>query len=318
LPPKIRSLLASMRDRHLVVVHDTPSSRIPWEALQVREGRGDSPALNGTPATAPKTWAPALACGLSRRYLAGNLSIAKWLESRRDDGFLDILLVSNPTGDLPGAEKEGAVLAKAFGSGSAIRIREIRGPEARRDRLLEEFSSGRYDVIHYAGHAFFDPQVPSKSGIICAGREPLTGADLTKIGNLPSLIFFNACEAGKIRRGGDPKGTGELPIATRLARSTGFAEAFLRGGAANYVGTYWPVGDDSALLFASTFYGEILKGSTVAMALLRGRKALFDHQFFDWADYIHYGSADFVVKTANRAATAAAAASAPPPPVPNA
>jgi hypothetical protein len=104
-----------------------------------------------------------------------------------------------------------------------------------------------------------------------------------RLSSLLCLIFFNACEAG--------------------------------GGAANDVGTYWPVNDDSATLFASTFYGEIFRGETVAMSLLRGRKALFEHQYVDWADYIHYGNPDFVVKAANREAraTAAAPAVAPPP-----
>ncbi|MEO8183939.1 MAG: CHAT domain-containing protein [Deltaproteobacteria bacterium] len=75
------------------------------------------------------------------------------------------------------------------------------------------------------------------------------------------------------------------------------AEAFLRGGAANYVGTYWPVGDEAAKLFAKTFYGELLAGNTVALALLAGRTALHDAGEVDWADYIHYGNPDFVVKT---------------------
>jgi pimeloyl-ACP methyl ester carboxylesterase len=296
LPANVRTLLAGMPDRHLVVVHDAPSARIPWETLHLRP----TPPPRAGNGVRPAGWAPALGCGLSRRYLAGNLSIAKYLEGRKDDGFLDVLLVTNPTGDLPGAESEGNRLSRALGTGSAVRIREIRGAEATRARLLEEFGAGRYDVIHYAGHAFFDPRAPSQSGIICAGEEPLTGADLTRIGNLPSLVFFNACEAGRIRRGADPRDKAKLTVAARLTRSTGFAEAFLRGGAANYVGTYWPVGDDSALLFAATFYGAILQGSTVAAALLAGRRALHDARHFDWADYIHYGSPDFVIKTARR------------------
>ena len=73
-------VLSQMKGRHLVVVHDAIASRIPWETLN----------LNG--------WQPALDCGLSRRYLAENLSIAKWLEERRHDTTLNILLVVNPNG----------------------------------------------------------------------------------------------------------------------------------------------------------------------------------------------------------------------------
>lgn len=33
LAQPIRQVLASMKDRHLVVVHDSESSRVPWETL---------------------------------------------------------------------------------------------------------------------------------------------------------------------------------------------------------------------------------------------------------------------------------------------
>ena len=46
--------------------------------------------------------------------------------------------------------------------------------------------NGTFDVVHYAGHAYFDPQNPSRSGILCAGHEVLSGADLAGIGNLPA------------------------------------------------------------------------------------------------------------------------------------
>ncbi|MDF0674812.1 MAG: hypothetical protein P0120_10825 [Nitrospira sp.] len=41
---------------------------------------------------------------------------------------------------------------------------------------------------------------------------------------------------------------------------------------ANYVGTYWPVGDQSAEAFAQTFYMELLGQKTIGAALLAGRE----------------------------------------------
>jgi pimeloyl-ACP methyl ester carboxylesterase len=283
VPPGIRKLLSTMKDRHLVVVHDAPSSRIPWETVHLRD---DENSL----------FSPALQNGMSRRYLAGNLSIAKWLDKRREDTTLDVLLVYNPTQDLPGADEEGKRLYQAIGSHPSVRIRSLAGREATRARLLDEFRSGEYDVIHYAGHAFFNPDAPEKSGIVCAGVEYLTGADLATLGSLPSLIVFNACEAGRLR--GEPRPE-KPPVKKLIARTTSFAEAFLRGGAANYIGTYWPVDDRAASLFATTFYGALLVGATVSAALLDARKALEKDAFKDWADYIHYGSPDFVVKLRN-------------------
>ena len=47
-------------------------------------------------------------------------------------------------------------------------------------------------------------------------------------------------------------------MSRRIERAVGLAEAFLRGGVANYVGTYWPVGDAAAEAFAQVFSTELL------------------------------------------------------------
>ena len=278
LTEDITAVLRAMTKRRLVVVLDAPSSRIPWETLRL----GDR--------------FPALAAGMSRRYMADNLSVAKWLEKRRHGDRLDILLVVNPTEDLPGAEKEGDRVGEIFGTLSRVRIDELRGDQATKAVLTEAFSSGRYDVVHYAGHAFFDANRPARSGIVCAGDERLRGEELASLGNLPTLVFFNACEAARIRRAKDCT----VPtIQTRVDTSVGLAEAFLRGGVANYVGTYWPVGDAPAKAFAEAFYTHLLNGTPIGDALLKARQAVAKQESLDWADYIHYGNPRFVLKGAN-------------------
>jgi pimeloyl-ACP methyl ester carboxylesterase len=276
LPERVMSVLPAMRTLHLVIVHDAPSSRIPWETLRI----GD--------------WFPAVNGGLSRRYVADNLSVAKWLEQRQKAPVLNLLLVVNPTLDLAGAEREGKRIRELFGTHPSIKIDELYGAAATRPALLAKIKSGEYDVIHYAGHAFFNQVNPASSGILCHGKQVLSGADLASVGNLPSLVFFNACEAGRIRRGGQNK---DLNVEKRLDRTVGLAEAFLRGGVANYIGTYWPVGDEAAECFADTFYTELLNKKPIGEALLAGRdKVRNDTKSVDWADYIHYGSYDFVLK----------------------
>jgi len=275
LSPEIRAVLPKRKDRSMVVVHDAFSSRVPWETMRI-DG-----------------WAPAVAAGISRRYAADNLSVAKWLEKRRYGEILDLLLVVNPTEDLEGAEQEGHRIHQMFDSHPGVNILEVRGKKATKQTLKREFVSGKYDVIHYAGHAYFDAHRPSQSGILCHGKEVLSGAELAGLGNLPGLVFFNACEAGRVRGGPPVK---KVDIGTRIDQNVGLAEAFLRGGVANYVGTYWPVGDAAAKIFAETFYTAILDGNPISQALLSGRRAVFDIESVDWADYIHYGSPDFVLK----------------------
>ena len=269
LPAPIKEALAAMRESPLVVVHDDAASRWPWETL----------SIGG--------WAPACAAGMARRYAAEDLSVAKWSEERRLSPRLETLLVVNPTEDLPGAQREGERLLRVL-EGTDAAVTCLRGSEATRARLLEEFRSGRHDVIHYAGHAYFDPVSPASSGILCAGGRVLSGGDLASLDMLPALVCFNACESGRVRQGAQ--------VQRALGRSTGFAEAFLRGGVANFIGTWWPVSDAAAAKFATVFYQQVMQGAAVGPALNAARNAVRRLGSGDWANYLHYGAWDFTLK----------------------
>ena len=117
--------------------------------------------------------------------------------------------------------------------------------------MLNEFGSGKYDIIHYAGHAFFDPEVPSNSGIVCHGHQIISGGNLANLSSLPALVFFNACESGRVRKMN--KDRQWIDMTKRVQKNIGLAEAFMRGGVANYIGTYWPVSDAAASDFGSYF-----------------------------------------------------------------
>jgi hypothetical protein len=269
LPPAVRSALTGVRDAPLVVVHDHAASRWPWETLNIAG------------------WSPACSAGLVRRYAAEDLSVAKWHEERRLAPQLEILLVVNPTEDLPGAQQEGERLRRVLAGTDAV-VTPLRGSEATRARLLDAFRSGRYDVIHYAGHAYFDPASPGSSGILCAGGRVLSGSDLASLEALPALVCFNACESGRVRQA--------AALQRAIGRGTGFAEAFLRGGVANFLGTWWPVSDAAAARFASVFYERLLQGAAVGPALNAAREAVRRIGSGDWANYLHYGTFDFQLK----------------------
>ena len=293
LPQEIRTVLEAMKERHIVVVHDTLSARIPWETLTINN------------------WSPAVGAGLSRRYLADNLPIATWLEERRLASSLKLLLIVNPLGDLEGAEEEGDRIQKLAGASPGIEVTPLRHNEASRDAVLSALRSGSYDVVHYAGHAFFDPQRPGQSGLICAHKEVLKGIDLAGLNNLPAVVFFNACEAGRVRGGKeilatrnrsrkDKRAKAPKPASAQIEVSAGVAEALMRGGIANYISTYWPVSDSAAETFSANFYQSILAGNSLGASLLAGRKAILSGKERDWADYILYGNFDFVLKQPNK------------------
>jgi CHAT domain-containing protein len=128
------------------------------------------------------------------------------------------------------------------------------------------------NVLHYAGHAFFNPEAPASSGLVCAD-EVLKGSDLAGISNLPALVFFNACESAKTRRLPATRRFNDLhvtsigarvaapPRSERVRQTYGVAESLLRGGIANFIGTYWPVGDEAAMQFADSFLQLYLGGA---------------------------------------------------------
>lgn len=277
LPGDVREILAASSDRHLVLVHDAAASRIPWETLKI----GD--------------WQPGLSAGISRHYLADDLPIATWLEQRRAQPGLKLLLIVDPTQNLPGAVTEGDRILKLAAGIDGLEVTELRRDRATKPAVLAALRSGRFDIVHYAGHAFFDEKARGRSGLLLAGENVLSGADLTGISNLPFLVFFNACQAGRVR-GGKPAAPGTPPASRAAETSCGVAETMMRGGIANYLSTYWPVGDDAAETFASTFYQGVLGGGSLGAALLDARKAVDQLGAKDWADYILYGSYDFILK----------------------
>ena len=63
----MRQALREMQEYQLVVINDARTSRIPWETIHI-DG-----------------WFPAAAAGMSRKYEAEDLPVAKWLEERRLD-----------------------------------------------------------------------------------------------------------------------------------------------------------------------------------------------------------------------------------------
>lgn len=268
LPEVIREALPQVGTAPLVLVHDSTTSRWPWETL----------AIAG--------WTPALDGGLNRRYAAEGMALAKWSTQRRRGHTLEVLLVTDPTEDLPGAREEGRAIERAL-AGDGVRITRLRGSEATRARLLEEFASDTWDVIHYAGHAFFDPAAPGASGIFCAGGRVLSGDDLASLGTLPALMCFNACESGRVRK------SAPAPRLRALRRGAGLAEAFLLGGVANFIGTWWPVGDEAAASFAGALYRGLSRGDSLGASMRAARAAVQSLGSGEWANYLLYGSEDF-------------------------
>ena len=134
-----------------------------------------------------------------------------------------------------------------------------------------------FDLLHFAGHGRWSSGIPPAQEVLLAGfseAEDVPGAlysdgqlreDLPDVGAADAaatgpFVFLNACDIGRL-----PSGPAALG---------GFPEAFLRGGAAAFVGCSWAVGDDPASIFVEAFYRALAEpGTTIADATRAARLA---------------------------------------------
>ncbi|MEM7558488.1 MAG: CHAT domain-containing protein [Planctomycetota bacterium] len=270
---------------HLVVVHNPLASRIPWEIIPLCQKDGAFPCIVG---------------GLSRRHEAEwEATVAKHVSKNQEDPQLNLLMVVDPSGDLPGAVKEAKRIRSIAGEVGKISIDELPESQATREAVLSRLATGNYDILHYAGHAFFDPFDRRRSGLVCAD-EVLRGEDIAKLDKLPSLVFFNACESARVR--GKRGAIEEANATDKREQNIGIAETLLNAGVTQFLGTYWEVGDAAAEDFAGNFYSQLVDGRPIYEAVLAGRKAVLEQESVDFADYLHYGSPTFQVKFGARPA----------------
>jgi len=277
----VRSVLAEHPKSSMVLVHDARASVFPWESLAVEDDTG-------------QPFKPAVTGGIHRFFAAEGLAAARW-RVRPSDDKLNILLVVNPTNDLAGTETEAEAIVDALDRRlPEADVHELRGDSATRAAIVAELRKGIYDVLHYAGHAFFDPVDRGRCGLICANDEILTATDIRGIEFPPALVLLNACESARLRR----RNPNAEFVSTRArvleyAERVSLGEGFLRAGVANLIGTYWPVGDAAAADFAGTLYEMLCKGKPLGESVLTARKELHGKENRDWADYMLFGSPDF-------------------------
>jgi hypothetical protein len=218
---------------------------------------------------------------------------------------LRVLLVADPSADapLPGAQVEGTRLAELFAAYNAaeqsrdnpIEVVTLFGPvQATRTQVMHQLMTKQFDVVHFAGHCFYDVEHPDRSGWVFGTTEVLTAHEMNRIDRVPPFVFSNACESGVT----PDRATKQLPQS--------FAEAFFGRGVTNFVCTAWPVSDDAATTFALTVYRSLL-GMTNSnelepetrpmwQAMQLARIALADPTAdspgdpLTWGAYQHYGN----------------------------
>ncbi|MBE9145655.1 CHAT domain-containing protein [Planktothrix mougeotii] len=156
-------------------------------------------------------------------------------------------------------------------------------------KLLE--TSG-YNWFHIASHGNFNNNTPDDpSAIMLENADNLTLDDFfnpkieSHIQKTRPAFVFNSCHSG--RQSWALRGLG------------GWPNHLIGMGAGLFLAPLWPVSDGCALVFAKQFYQELLRGKTVAQAMLSSRLAIKDVCQGDssWLAYSVYAHPNATVKT---------------------
>jgi CHAT domain-containing protein len=217
----------------------------------------------------PTGWLGTLPVGLaqdpaSKRRLADDYEIvyAPSLEALASaEAFIakapppTLAAIINPTGDLPGAEKEGAIVTSHFTPAARTLLeRTAATPEAVLSAL-----KGRTHW-HFASHGGFSWEDARQSALLMHGPSRLTVGQLLEADGLgrPRLVVLSACE------------TGLYDITSSPDEFIGLPGTFTALGAAGVLGTLWPVSDAATALLIAKFYELHIGSGQSPSAALRG------------------------------------------------
>ncbi len=199
----------------------------------------------------------------------------------RDDGIVFSSRLRSAAGleDLSYTLEEGKTvhtLASKNAGGSRLLTNE-----QVKEGLLTMFSD--YSVVHFAGHAVFNPEEPLASGLVLADGSILTAARIlqdnalrTKCGK---LLVLSACQTG-------------VNVITNGGEILGLARALMYAGMPNLILSLWEVADRSTAELMQDFHNAWQAGKvTIAEALAEAqRKAARESQpIHAWAPFVHLG-----------------------------
>ena len=200
---------------------------------------------------------------------------------KETDNSISVLLLSNPTGDLPAASAEAEALSRLFGGSSDVRV-EWMNASVEKQAALRWLAD--QDILHYSGHAI-PSEDPALGPAWLFSDGSLSGNCLRDLERenkaVPLLVFGNACHTGQ---------TGFL--SPRTATVDSLARGFISQGSLHYVGAFAEVIDDSGRDFARSFYQHILHDIPIGKALRQARLETRFHKQgddFTWGQYVLYG-----------------------------
>jgi cellulose synthase operon protein C len=181
------------------------------------------------------------------------------------------LLVADPEGNLPEAQKESKKVADTVrGWGQGWTPKRLDGTDASEDAVREALLGA--DLFDFAGHGVFEDSGWDSALLLAAGSR-LTPRDLLTLRRVPAWVVLSTCEGGRSSK--------EAP-----GEGIGLAQAFLLAGSQAVVATTRPVRDTEARDFVVELYRGWRPGMDLAQQVRRAQLACRrKNPAADWASF---------------------------------
>lgn len=194
------------------------------------------------------------------------------------------LIVGNPTGDLPGAAAEAQAVANLLQQ-HEVEVDLLIGPaQVSANDFVKRLVTQWYDLVHYAGHGYFESADPRGSGLLFADGQVLA-EELERVLKSAAFVFLSACEAAK-------SGTQKSTMGFRGTFIEGLATAVLLGGAIGCLAPMWEIDDGIAQDFAVEFYRHLFENDPplpLGEVVRQARLSVRDQSPDFWATWVLYG-----------------------------
>ena len=117
-----------------------------------------------------------------------------------------LLIYADPDQNFAAAEREfdkvkSPLDPESRNSADDIEVTALRGEDVTGDKLNKALLTGRYDVIHFAGHAQFSEVDPDPSGLVLHNHERFLSQRIQRIVEGQPLVFPDACQTAEPQRG---------------------------------------------------------------------------------------------------------------------
>ncbi|XDD42302.1 CHAT domain-containing protein [Leptospira sp. WS60.C2] len=216
------------------------------------------------------------------KTIRGGLHKSTHQENRK----IKMLIIADPTEDLPHAQKEGEVLFSVLSQkvpNHLLELEFIGGKQVTKLKLLSLIKDKH--IIHYSGHLHFSDDSLENGWLLSDGKV-LKAREIKSTGIDTDLVFSNSCMSAK---------SAGKKLNTNILNQ--YAGAFLTAGIKTFVGTNWEILDNEKTIdFTVRFYTYLFSDKSVGESLFLSKEFArrnYHANDLTWANYSLYGNPDF-------------------------